>query len=513
MSRTIRRALARDERKIRRRLKDAKGGQAPRRGYKPEFSGNPKYEYSERTRAMPYGGAGLMLKLARDVGLAKKLNDELMVLKWPRPYTDFDHVFNIALNILCGGRVLEDIEVRRNDLVFLDALGARTIPDPTTAGDYCRRFDAEAVLRLMLIINDVRVDLWKRQGPEFLSRTARIDADGSLVSTDGECKLGMDVSYKGVWGYHPLVISLANTQEPLFILNRSGNRPSSEGAPPLLDEAVKLCRRAGYQDVLLRGDTDFSMTEYLDRWDDQGVRFVFGYDARANLVGNAENIDDSVYQELVRKADQVFTGKRRRKPPRVKERKVRERGYHNLVLESEHLAEFDYQPSSTEKTYRMVVLRKTILEERGQVCMGTLTRYHFYITNDRDLTPEQVVREANDRCNQERLIAQLKDGGVRALHAPVDNLESNWAYMVIASLAWSLKAWFALRLPVTGRWRDRHLADRDRVLTMEFRTFLQSLMLVPVQVLQSGRRLVHRILAWRPDLHLFLRLDAALDTG
>ncbi|HJL22384.1 MAG TPA: hypothetical protein RMH80_09145, partial [Polyangiaceae bacterium LLY-WYZ-15_(1-7)] len=98
MSRTIRRTLARDERKIRRRLKDAKGGQAPRRGYKPEFSGNPKYEYSERTRAMPYGGAGLMLKLARDVGLAKKLNDELMVLKWPRPYTDFDHVFNIALN-------------------------------------------------------------------------------------------------------------------------------------------------------------------------------------------------------------------------------------------------------------------------------------------------------------------------------------------------------------------------------------------------------------------------------
>ena len=197
----------------------------------------------------------------------------------------------------------------------------------------------------------------------------------------------------------------------------------------------------------------------------------------------------------------------------MKERKVRERGYRNLVLEAEHLAEFDYQPSSTEKTYRMVVLRKTILEERGQVCMGTLTRYHFYITNDRDLTPEQVVREANDRCNQERLIAQLKDGGVRALHAPVDNLESNWAYMVIASLAWSLKAWFALRLPVTGRWRDRHLADRDRVLTMEFRTFLQSLMLVPVQVLQSGRWLVHRILAWRPDLHLFLRLDAALDTG
>lgn len=503
--------MARDERKLRRRLDAAKGGQAPRsEGF--EFTGNPRLEFAERTRAMPCGGIGTMLKLARDVGLVEKLDDELDVIQRPHPYTDAAHVLNIAFNILCGGRVLDDIEVRRNDLVFLDALGARSIPDPTTAGDYCRRFDAEAVLRLMMIVNDIRVDMWRRQGPDFLGETARIDADGSLVPTDGECKEGMDVTYKGIWGYHPLVVSLANTQEPLWILNRGGSRPSHENAVHLLNESVELARRAGFRDILLRGDTDFSQTEHLDGWDADGVRFVFGYDAIKGLVQRADALDESDYRRLEREADRAFAGKRRAKQPRIKEEIVRQRGFKNLILSHEDVAEFEYQPTKATKSYRMIALRKSIDEERGQLWIDTHTRYFFYITNDREMTAEQVVREANDRCNQERLIEQLKSG-VRALHAPLNTSNANWAYMAIASLAWTLKAWFALRLPVSARWRERHLAQRDRILRMEFRTFVQTLMWIPVQVLHTGRRLVHRVLAWRPELPVLFRLDRALDTS
>ena len=102
-----------------------------------------RYEVAERVHATPYGGLGAMHSLAWKVGLVSQLNRGLSLLKRHRPYTESDHVLNIAYNILCGGRVLDDLEVRRNDVAYLDALGARKIPDPSTAGDFCRRFDAE----------------------------------------------------------------------------------------------------------------------------------------------------------------------------------------------------------------------------------------------------------------------------------------------------------------------------------------------------------------------------------
>src|SRR4051794_7496957 len=144
------------------------------------------------------------MRLVDSVGLVRAINEQARVLKVARPYQDSDHVLNIALNLLCGGQVLDDIELRRNDAAFLDTLGARAIPDPTTAGDFCRRFDSEAIWRLMTIINEVRLNVWKKSSRPLTSETARIDADGSLVPTTGECKQGMDLSHKGNWGYHPL---------------------------------------------------------------------------------------------------------------------------------------------------------------------------------------------------------------------------------------------------------------------------------------------------------------------
>jgi len=153
----------------------------------------------------------------------------------------------------------------------------------------------------------------------------------------------------------------------------------------------------------------------------------------------------------------------------------------------------------------MIALRKLISEERGQLLLDVKTRYFFYITNDAKLGAEQVVREANQRCNQENLVAQLKAAG--ALAAPLNTPDANWAYMVITSLAWTLKQWFALMSSLSPR--HRHEDDKARVVNMEFRTFLQRFMLVPAQILRSGRRLIHRILAWRPDLPFFFRtLDA-----
>lgn len=509
MKETIRRQLTSMKGKIAARLELVEGGREPRSPGRPELTPTGiDYEVGTRTQATSSGGIGAMLKLAKKVGLIAGIDERLKLLKRHRPYAVSDHVSNIALNLLAGGQVLDDIEIRRNDAAFLDSVGARTIPDPTTAGDFCRRFSADDIERLMDIINASRLNVWARQSSSFFDEIACIEADGTIVGTEGECKQGMDMSYKGQWGYHPLVVSLANTKEVLYIANRPGNRPSEEGAAAYFDRAIDLCRSGGFKRIRLRGDTAFSQVAHLDRWDAARVGFVFGYDAFKGLVGYANGIDDDEYRELVRRTERTFDEvETRAKQPRVKDSIVRERGYLKQSLVYEDVTEFPYQPGPCRRPYRMIALRKLISEERGQLLLDVKTRYFFYITNDESLTPEQVVREANQRCDQENLVAQLK--AVGALTAPLNTLGANWAYMVIASLAWTLKQWFALMSPVNKRHRKQHEEDKARVARMEFRTFLQRFILVPAQILRSGRRLIHRILAWRPELPFFFRtLDA-----
>jgi hypothetical protein len=464
---------------------------------------NLHYDLAERTRGLAYGGLGAMHLLARHSGLIGALDQNLHLLKRHLPYHESDHVLNIAYNILCHGDCLEDLERLRNDEVYLDALGAQRIPDPTTAGDFCRRFEAADVETLMDTINAVRVKLWKTQ-PEAFFEEAILDADGTIAPTTGECKEGMDMSYQGLWGYHPLLVSLAQTGEPLYLVNRSGNATSSQSAAAYLDRAIDLCRTAGFRQILLRGDTDFSQTAHLDRWDDQDVRFVFGIDAMANLKARAEDLPESLWKPLTRPAKYDVQTKPRQRPEHVKERIVKERRYKNIRLQSEQVAEFDYCPTKCRKTYRIVVLRKNLSIERGEQVLFDDIRYFFYITNDRTSSAAQIVGQANQRCHQENLIDQLKNG-VSALRMPLDNLLSNWAYMVMASLAWTLKAWFALRLPETGRWSQKHRAEKQTVLKMEFKKFRHAFMALPCQIIKTGRRIVYRLLSWNPWLHVFLR--------
>jgi hypothetical protein len=153
----------------------------------------------------------------------------------------------------------------------------------------------------------------------------------------------------------------------------------------------------------------------------------------------------------------------------------------------------------------VVVLRKRLGIDQGQMRLFEEYRYFFYITNDRAMSAEEVVFSANGRCDQENLIAQLKSG-VHALTTPVDDLVSNWAYMVMASLAWSLKAWSGLLTPISPRHAAKREAERRSLLRMEFATFRAALIQMPCQIVKGGRRLVYRLLSWNPWQGVFLRL-------
>jgi hypothetical protein len=475
----------------------------------PQFAAsNIHYEMAGRSQGHGCAGIGAIHLLARRVGLIDALDRDLHLLKMHRPYHESDHVLNVAYNILAGGTCLEDLELLRSNEAYLNAMGARRTPDPTTAGDFCRRFATDTqIVQLMETINRVRVKVWRQQGPEFFE-LAILDADGSIVPTNGQCKRGMDIAYNGVWGYHALLISLANTKEPLYLVNRSGNRPSHEQAPAYFDKAINVALEAGFKQVLMRGDTDFSQTAHLDRWDSRGnVTFIFGNDSHLTLRLHAELLEKRAWKRLERPPPYQAAGQRQR-PANIKERIVRERNFENLVAQWEDVAEFDYRPVACQKAYRIVVLRKKIAVKMGQSTLWEEFRYFFFITNDRQSTAMEIVLLANERCNQENLIEQLKNG-VHALRSPLDNLHSNWAYMVMCGLAWTLKAWMGLCLPVAGRHRERHERQKQEIVKMEFKRFLNTLMLLPCQLVRTGRRIVFRLLSWNPWVNVLLRAARA----
>ncbi len=509
VKRSTHQKLARRQRRIRNRLARRPWKDRPQPMLRAR---NIRYELSDRNRAISCGGIGALHQLAHQVGLPQAIDRHICMLKRHVPYFDSDHILTLAYNILADGTCIEDLELLRTNEAMLEALGAQRLPDPTTAGDYCRRFETDdQVLRLQETIHEVRLNVWKRQEPAFFQQ-ALLDVDGTMAPTYGECKEGMDISYDGQWGYHPLLISLANTHEPLYLVNRPGNRPSHEQADAYLDKAINLCRRAGFQSIHMCGDTAYTQTWKLDAWDQAGdVTFIFGADAGKALIGKAEALPQTAWQRLERPARYEVQTQERAKPENVKERIVRERGYKNFILQWEDVAEFEHQPTLCQHSYRMVVLRKKIAVEQGMERLFEQYRYYFYITNQRSSTPEEIVFQANDRCDQENLIEQLKNG-VQAMRNPLDNLHSNWAYMVMSSLAWTLKAWCGLLLPVTpGRWESHHREQRHTIVRMEFKRFRNIMLRIPCQIVKTGRRIIYRIMSWNPWTSSLLRLSEAMD--
>lgn len=480
--------LLRDKQNLETRLARKQYEDQPKSMFK---EGSIQFEIADRTRAIGFGGIGVMHKLVCRLGLDRVINRNIALLKYHMPYWESDHVLNIAYNVLTGGTCLEDIERLRNDEAYMNALGADRIPDPTTAGDFLRRFDETWIFGLQETINETRRKVWKLQSDSF-RKEAIIDVDGTIAGTTGECKEGMELSYKGIWGYAPLIVSLANTNEVLYLVNRPGNCASNADATEWMDRGIDLVAPV-FKKVWLRGDTAFSLTPNFDRWDEK-VRFVFGYDAMQNLVEMADGLREASWKPLQRPARYEIKTEERRRPENVKERLIKEREFKNIRLDSEQVAEFDYRPARCKKTYRIVALRKNLTIEKGETRLFDDVRYFFYITNDREMSPEEVVFFANDRCNQENVIAQLKSG-VNAMRMPSDGLVSNWAYMVIAALAWNLKAWYGL---VT-----QSKSARKDIVRMEFKRFLISYIQLPCQIVKTGRRLVYRILTYSKHLESF----------
>jgi hypothetical protein len=438
-----------------------------------------------------------MRQLVKRLGVAKTLDRRIEVLKRHFPYHESDHVLSLVYNFLSGGCTLEDLEPRRCDIAYLDALGARRIPDPTTAGDFLRRFGEADVMSLLEASLEVGKKAWKwKRG----KGQATIDVDGTIAEVTGDCREGTDVAYNGKWGYGPLLVSLANSCEVLWVENRSASRPSHEGAPAALDRCAEACLDRGFKSILFRGDTDFSSTAYLDAWHKKGYRFVFGLMAHAKVRSLAEALPEGAFKPLQRQ-DREPSGRRSR-PRNERQLVIAAKGYRNLELSEEHVAEIEYRPKKCRETYRLVILRKTIKVTQDQHLLEPEVRFFFYLSNlpRTSHSAAAIVAESNQRCDQENLIEQLKNQ-IQTMRMPTKSFLANWTYMAIGCLAWNLKAWLALSVP-------KRL--RPYFARCDFRTFYRDIILLPAQILRSGRRTIFRLLGFKSKVPWLLEAHRAV---
>jgi len=227
-------------------------------------------------------------------------------------------------------------------------------------------------------IDDARLNVWKRQPDEFFDE-AFIDMDGTLVITTGECKQGMDISSKGDWGYHPLVVSLANTKEMLSLINRSGNRPSHEGAAVQADRAIALCRRGGFRKIRLRGDTTSRRPRIWTAGTRRGAVPIWNRPL-STAQGIGRNPGGIRLDHAQASASLPGPRSGSRAAPERQAAVIRRREFLHLKLKSEQIAEFEYRPTKCQKWYRVIVVRKNISQEQGLKVLFDEIRYFFYIT-------------------------------------------------------------------------------------------------------------------------------------
>jgi len=336
--------------------------------------------------------------------------------------------------------------------------------------------------------NEINQRVWKFGNIKAKKEIGIIDVDGKLEKTYGECKEGIDMTYKGFWGFSNLLLTEATTGVHLYSICRPGNFVSHTDATQWINKGIKLAGN-NFTKVYLRGDSDYSLTKHFDKWNENQVTFTFGYDAFKNLIEIGKSKTGRAWKRIYR---QTIEGRTlREKKKRYKEQKVIEREYLNRRLKREYVCEVEYKPGNCKNTYRLIILKKVIKVSKGYLNLGPEIRYFFYITNDWDKTPEEVVKFIRERCNHENKIEQMANG-VHAMKMPVSELNANWAYMIISMMAWNLKCWLGMVNPNKDLGRE--------MIKMEFKKFRNRIINFTTQIIKTGRGRIFRIINYHPDL-------------
>lgn len=423
----------------------------------------------ERSTVTPYGGLALAAALVRGFDIGRVIDQHLHLLKLHLPFSESDHVLAQAFSLYVGGTCIEDMANLQHDEGVRRMLGACRLPDPTTAGDFLRRFDRykapEALNQLRAAVDETQELVWSnlrrklgRRRPKLAMAT--IDMDGTIKAVYGVQKEGADFSYNGKFSLHPLLISMAETGECLAVRNRPGNMRSSEGAAEALESVLPRVL-VHFQKVLVRGDSDFDRKDIRDVVEQAGAYFAFVARETGSRPVMAESLPEEAWQPFLTRAARAsqahasepdFVPRRRKRNRR--RMCARQRGYKDILLTKQWVAEVPWTPRDGDTPYRLVLRRQLIEERAGERFLFARYRYCYVLTNlPSDVTAEEVIDATYQRCDQENIIEQM-GSGLAAWRMPVAEFDGNCAWLEIARLAWNIAKWVAqLALPAeTLRW-------------------------------------------------------------
>lgn len=443
----------------------------------------------ECSDATAVGGLALAARLMTTLRAPQRLDEALSLLRNHRPFHESDHVLTHVYNLFAGGTCIEDIASLQQSEAAHRILGAKRVPDPTTSGDFLRRFDEPAVHDLDRVTDDLHRESWARCFGRKKQDVAYVDIDSHVHHVYGDKKEGTDFTYKGGVGYHPLVISLAQTQECLRLINRPGNVVSAEGAAQALETVFPLVKER-FKKVVVRGDSAFASQDIFDACEDHDVYFAMVSPTQPNFAALAESIPEKKWKPFRTKPPQPQSKQRRKKSrkkrPNLRRKRAQERGKRDLQLVEQFVAEVDYRPTRSAKPYRLIIRRQRIKESK-QGELFELWRYRYVLTNlPKSVSTEKAVRTTYERCDQENVIEQLQNG-VAAMRMPTGGFLANWAYLACARIAHNMKAWLAM------------LALPREVMRWEWKRFRTCFVFVAARVIKKSRQIQLRL----ADAHRF----------
>jgi Transposase DDE domain group 1 len=449
-------------------------------------------EVDERSEVTPYGGLAIATAFLRRFKVAECIDQHVQVFLLHLPYHESDHVLAQALNLYAGGTCIEDIANLQHSEAVRRILGAPRIPDPTTAGDFLRRFhEKERQLPgLRRAVDEVQAAVWRRLRRDRDRRGEAwsiVDVDGHVKPLYGVQKEGADF-YKSTWCYQPLIVSLAGTGECLAIRNRPGSVRSSDGTARVLDQVLPRVRERGGR-MLVRGDSDFDRSDVRAACDRAGAYFAFvgrEFPDRPKLV---ETIFEAAWKPFRTRAHRERV-ERRKQPSYVSRRKKlnrrRQRARARNFAEKQLVKQWVTEVALTDaegKPYRLVIRRQLIEHRQGQRLLFDEYRYRYIVTSlPASVSTQDAVDLTYERCDQENVIEQL-GSGLAAWRMPVAEFDGNSAWLEIARLAWNLGKWIAL------------LALPAEVVRWEWKRFRQAFVYVAAQVIRRSRQIVLRFSA------------------